>query len=218
MLILSVFTFVFLFFCLPETNGDTILLHRARRVRKLTGDASLQAQSERKQGELYLLQAVGRSLTMPFMVAFLDPPVAFMHLYSALTYSIYVSTIPNTPSLGFLNSHLLPAVFILRVVSPGLSGHLWILSGHNGSCFRRSHGSLFPRRHYLLQPRLAHIRALHDEEWHRPSRGSARSGNICRYHSPDWDLHVWMDAKGGYTLDCPDSRCGDLLRESVYGE
>ncbi|KUI61460.1 Cycloheximide resistance protein [Cytospora mali] len=97
MLIISVFTFAFLFFCLPETNGDTILLHRARRLRKLMGDINLRAQSERKQGELHLIQAIKRSLTTPFMVTFLDPSVAFMHLYCALTYAIYYSYFESFP-------------------------------------------------------------------------------------------------------------------------
>lgn len=91
-LILNVFTFILLLFCLPETNPDTILLQRARRLRKLTGNPKLRSNSEIRQGEMHLLLTMGQYLTTPFKVTVQDPSVAFINIYTALTYAIYVSS------------------------------------------------------------------------------------------------------------------------------
>ena len=42
----SGFALVLLFFCLPETNGANILLRRAARMRRVTGNPSLKSASE----------------------------------------------------------------------------------------------------------------------------------------------------------------------------
>lgn len=98
LLILSGFTYILLFFCLPETNPDTILLRRAQRLRKLTGKQNLRSQSEIKQGDMHLLKVMTRYLTTPFRVTVQDPSIAFINVYTALIYGIYVS---NTPLLIF---------------------------------------------------------------------------------------------------------------------
>ncbi|KAM5456325.1 hypothetical protein MaudCBS49596_001347 [Microsporum audouinii] len=92
LLILGGFTFILLFFCLPETNPETILLRRARRLRNVTKNPKLRSQSEIKQGDIKLLALMGRYLTTPFKVTVQDPSVAFINIYTALIYSIYVST------------------------------------------------------------------------------------------------------------------------------
>ena len=92
LLILSGFVFVLCLFFLPETNPDTILLHRAHRLRKQTGNAKLRSQSEVKQGNLHLLEVMGKHLTTPFRITVQDPSVAFINVYTALIYGIYVSS------------------------------------------------------------------------------------------------------------------------------
>lgn len=94
MLMFSGFVYLLLFFCLPETNAETILLHRARRLRKVTGNPKLRSQSEIKQGDLHLLKIMIRYLTTPFRVTLQDPSIAFINVYTALIYGIYVSSIP----------------------------------------------------------------------------------------------------------------------------
>ncbi|RYP69055.1 hypothetical protein DL769_005373 [Monosporascus sp. CRB-8-3] len=91
LLILGSFSFSVLFFCLPETNADKILLQRARRLRIITGNPALRSQSEIKQGEMNLLRTMGQYLTTPFKVSLLDPSIAFINIYTALTYGIYYS-------------------------------------------------------------------------------------------------------------------------------
>lgn len=100
MLILSGAVWILLFFCLPETNPDTILLKRARRLRTITRNESLQSQSEIKQGDIHLLKVMGRYLTTPFKVTVQDPSVAFINVYTALVYGIYVRFLPTTVSEG----------------------------------------------------------------------------------------------------------------------
>ena len=94
MLILSGAVWLLLFFCLPETNPETILLRRARRLRRNTGNEMLQSQSEIKQGDIHLLRVMGKYLTTPFKVTLQDPSVAFINVYTALVYGIYVRIFP----------------------------------------------------------------------------------------------------------------------------
>jgi DHA1 family multidrug resistance protein-like MFS transporter len=91
LLILCGFTWILLFFFLPETNADFILLNRAKRLRKLTGNENLRSDSEIKQGSIHFLSLLGVYLTTPFLVTLKDPSVAFINVYTGLIYGIFVS-------------------------------------------------------------------------------------------------------------------------------
>lgn len=80
-----------MFFFLPETNPETILLRRAQRLRKRTGNSTLKSQSEIKQGRLHFGRVVLDSLMVPFRIITQDPAVLFTNIYTSLTYAIYVS-------------------------------------------------------------------------------------------------------------------------------
>ncbi|KAI5460576.1 cycloheximide resistance protein [Mariannaea sp. PMI_226] len=97
LLIMDVFVFLLLLFCLPETNADTILLHRAQRIRIRTGSANYQSQSEVKQGSVHLLKVMGQHLTTPFRITVQDPSIAFINVYTALLYAIYYSYFESFP-------------------------------------------------------------------------------------------------------------------------
>jgi DHA1 family multidrug resistance protein-like MFS transporter len=101
-------SFIILFVCLPETSADTILLKRARRLRRSTRNPALRSESEIKQGEMNLLRTLGLYLSTPFKVTLLDPSVAFINVYTALNYSIIVCTILFSSALpsGFLPTSL----------------------------------------------------------------------------------------------------------------
>lgn len=90
LLMFSGFVFILLFFGLPETNPETILLYRAHRQRKATGNTKLRSQSETKQGDIHILQIMDTYLTTPFRLTVQDPSVFFIKLYTALIYGIYV--------------------------------------------------------------------------------------------------------------------------------
>ena len=82
---------VLMFICLPETSASNILLRRARRLRKLTGNKRLKSQSEIDQAHLTIHQIVVNALYIPVQIAVLDPAVTFANVYSSLVYGIYYS-------------------------------------------------------------------------------------------------------------------------------
>ncbi|KAE9973720.1 hypothetical protein BLS_003464 [Venturia inaequalis] len=88
-LILCGFTFILLFFALPETNAEYILGKRAQRLRLKTGDESIKTRSEIHAGGKDWVQLITYHLTMPFKITILDPSVLFINLYTGLVYCIY---------------------------------------------------------------------------------------------------------------------------------
>ena len=85
---ISGFTSIFLFFLLPETLGDTILLRRAQRLRKLTGNGKLRSASEIKQAEMKTGEVMKEFLWRPFQLM-AEPAVFFINLYIGLAYAIF---------------------------------------------------------------------------------------------------------------------------------
>jgi MFS transporter, DHA1 family, multidrug resistance protein len=76
---------------LPETSTPTILLRRAQRLRKLTGDNRLHSQSEIDQKHLTPSSIFVDAIIKPMEITIKDPAIAFVNLYSALIYGIYYS-------------------------------------------------------------------------------------------------------------------------------
>jgi DHA1 family multidrug resistance protein-like MFS transporter len=91
MLWLSAPIWVLLFFGLPETSPGNILLRRAKRLRKRTGDAHFKSQSEIDQANITVNALVIESLWRPIQVMILDPAVLFTAVYTSLIYGIYYS-------------------------------------------------------------------------------------------------------------------------------
>lgn len=80
---------VFLFFFLPETSADNILLRRAARLRFLTGNPNFKAQTELKQGNLPVREILFNALIKPWEMNILDPAILFSTVYVALCYAIF---------------------------------------------------------------------------------------------------------------------------------
>ncbi|KAG9661532.1 MFS general substrate transporter, partial [Aureobasidium melanogenum] len=80
-----------LFFFLPETYPETILLRRAQRLRKLTGNQNLKAQSEINQAQRSFKDLVVEALWRPLQLIALDPAIAYADIYIALCYAIFYS-------------------------------------------------------------------------------------------------------------------------------
>lgn len=76
--------FLSLFFFLPETSSANILLRRAQRLRKLTGNPHLKAQSEIDQANLSASAIATEALWRPFQLMLLDPSIAFTAVYTAI--------------------------------------------------------------------------------------------------------------------------------------
>jgi DHA1 family multidrug resistance protein-like MFS transporter len=88
---LSAPIFFVMFFLLPETSPDAILLCRARRLRRLTGNDKLMSQSEINQKKLTFSAVAAEALYRPFQIVILDPAVLFVNVYTSLIYGIYYS-------------------------------------------------------------------------------------------------------------------------------
>lgn len=83
--------FLSLFLLLPETSSANILLRRAQRLRKLTGNENLKSQSEIDQANLSARDITIEALWRPFQLVILDPSIAFTAVYTALIYGIFYS-------------------------------------------------------------------------------------------------------------------------------
>ncbi|KAK1238810.1 hypothetical protein MKX08_005871 [Trichoderma sp. CBMAI-0020] len=83
--------FVLMFFCLPETSTATILLRRARRLRRLAKSNNLRSESENEQAALTVNEVIVQSLWRPLQINLYDPSVLFTSLYIGLMYGIFYS-------------------------------------------------------------------------------------------------------------------------------
>ncbi|KAK9319845.1 major facilitator superfamily domain-containing protein [Lipomyces orientalis] len=83
--------FVLFFICLPETSTPNILLKRAQRLRRLTGNGNLKSQSEIDQANMKASTVAIEALVKPWEISIKDPAVAFTHIYTSIVYGIYYS-------------------------------------------------------------------------------------------------------------------------------
>ncbi|KAH8424832.1 uncharacterized protein LDX57_002575 [Aspergillus melleus] len=88
---MATFTFVVMFLTFPETSAATILLRRARRLRKRLGDRRYISQSEISEAKLSSRQTVANALIRPLQITVLDPAVLFTNVYSSYSYGVYYS-------------------------------------------------------------------------------------------------------------------------------
>jgi DHA1 family multidrug resistance protein-like MFS transporter len=78
-----------LFALTPETSSPNIILRRAKRLRSITGNERLQAQSEIDQRHMTLSGIAIDALIKPIEITLKDPAVFFVNIYTALFYGIY---------------------------------------------------------------------------------------------------------------------------------
>lgn len=83
--------FLLLFTSLPETSAQNILLRRAVRLRKITGNHHLKSQSEIDQAEMSTKDTAIFYLWKPWQITALDPAVLFTSVYTSLVYGIFYS-------------------------------------------------------------------------------------------------------------------------------
>lgn len=88
-LIMSGPVFVIWFFTIPETSADNILLRRAQRIRKLTGNDKYMAQSEINQKNMKFSKVLTDALVIPFVITIKDPAVLYTNLFTAFLYGVY---------------------------------------------------------------------------------------------------------------------------------
>jgi len=99
---------ILMFVFLPETSAANVLLRRAQRLRKLTGNNGLKSQSEIDQQNLTPRDIAIEALWRPTQLMLLDPSIAFTAVYTALVYGIYYSFFEAFPIVynGFYGFNL----------------------------------------------------------------------------------------------------------------
>ncbi|KAJ5767111.1 uncharacterized protein N7511_004727 [Penicillium nucicola] len=83
--------FVLMFMFLPETSSATILLRRARRLRKIHNSERFLSQSEIDQRNMRVSDVAVDALIKPLEITIKDPAVLFVQIYTAIIYGIYYS-------------------------------------------------------------------------------------------------------------------------------
>jgi DHA1 family multidrug resistance protein-like MFS transporter len=96
LLFINGFTLLVLLFLLPETYGPTILLRRAQRLRKVTGNKTLRSQSEIDQHELSASAILTEALWRPISLM-RDPAVTYANVYIGLVYSVFYMFFESLP-------------------------------------------------------------------------------------------------------------------------
>ena len=113
--------YVLMFLCLPETSSNNILLRRAARLRRVTGNSNYLSQSEINQSKLTASKIVIDALWKPMQITFEDFAVGYATVYTALAYGIYYSFFEAFPIVyGEIYGFELPEiglVFLSIVVS-----------------------------------------------------------------------------------------------------
>uniref|UniRef100_A0A8H7TQU7 Major facilitator superfamily (MFS) profile domain-containing protein n=1 Tax=Bionectria ochroleuca TaxID=29856 RepID=A0A8H7TQU7_BIOOC len=87
-----------MFLFLPETSSPNILLRRAQRIRKLTGNERFMSQSEIDQRNMKFSHVFLDALIKPLEITIKDPAVMFVQVYTAIIYGIYYSFFEVFPS------------------------------------------------------------------------------------------------------------------------
>lgn len=86
---------------LPETYGATILLRRAERLRKLTGNELLKTQTELDAtANITILEEVKINWIRAFQLS-LEPAVLFANCYIGLVYAIFYLFFESMPIVFF---------------------------------------------------------------------------------------------------------------------
>ncbi|GJP88849.1 caffeine resistance protein [Aspergillus niger] len=84
----TAFTTVFIFFLLPETLYTNILLRRAQRLRRQTGDPAYQSQAELDTPGANLAVRIVRQTVDDFKLSCTDPVILFVNMHTMLIYGI----------------------------------------------------------------------------------------------------------------------------------
>lgn len=122
--------FILLFICLPETSASNILLRRAARLRKLTGNNKFHSQGENDQKHLTASTILIKALVRPAQIIIMDPAITFVTIYTCLTYGVSPPTIPANP-LKLLKKTP-DILLLLRILPPSLHGQIQLQPRRNG--------------------------------------------------------------------------------------
>lgn len=122
--------FGIMFFFLPETSANNILLRRAKRLRKLTGNPKIHSQTEIDRKGIEFSSILADALIKPIEIMVKDPAVLFTNVYTSLIYGIYYSffevfPLVYPPIYGF-NLGLTSTTFVCIIVACVLAAVIYI--------------------------------------------------------------------------------------------
>lgn len=80
-----------------QTSTNNILLRRAQRLRRLTGNQNLRSHSEIQQGQMTGGEIVRMTLVRPFSMTFTEPIVLAINVYIGLIYAVLYSYFESFP-------------------------------------------------------------------------------------------------------------------------
>ncbi|GIC92241.1 MFS transporter [Aspergillus udagawae] len=81
-------TTVFIFFCLPETLNANILLRRAQRLRRQTGNSAYRSQAELNTPEANFALRIMKQTIDDFKLSCMDPVILFVNMHTMLIYGV----------------------------------------------------------------------------------------------------------------------------------
>lgn len=95
---------ILLFFTLPETSSTNILVRRAKRLRKLTGNDELRSAGEVAQAQMTGREVAMMTLVRPFLLTAVEPMVFLLNLQIGLVYAILYAWLEAFP-LVFMGAY-----------------------------------------------------------------------------------------------------------------
>lgn len=84
-----------LLFCFEETFHPQILVHKARQLRKATGNWAIHAQQE--EGHLGVIESIGRNVTRPFTLLAKEPIILAITVYMSFVYALAYLSLASYP-------------------------------------------------------------------------------------------------------------------------
>ncbi|EDO14789.1 hypothetical protein Kpol_358p7 [Vanderwaltozyma polyspora DSM 70294] len=81
--------FILMIFFFPETHHDNILVRRARRLRKETGDNRYYALAEKNESVMDFKSFISYAIKKPFKLIIREPIILAFDIYTALCYGIF---------------------------------------------------------------------------------------------------------------------------------
>ncbi|KAJ6610997.1 major facilitator superfamily domain-containing protein [Mycena sp. CBHHK59/15] len=124
------FAVIYLSLFLPETYEPTILLRRAQRLRKLTGNPELRTATERDEESKSAKEVMYESLVRPFVLA-KEPALAFANIYLGFVYAIFYLWFEAFPlvfnGIYHFNEGVSSLPFLAFIVSGGVTYTVYCL-------------------------------------------------------------------------------------------
>jgi DHA1 family multidrug resistance protein-like MFS transporter len=123
-------TFIVMLFCLPETSASTILLRRAKRLRRISGDPNIKSQSEIDQKSLSIKAIAFDALIKPWQINALDPAILFTTFFTGLVYGLLYTYFEVFPTVYGQIYHFeggeLDLAYLSNLVGVGLCFPIYI--------------------------------------------------------------------------------------------